>query len=68
MRLPNRLRSRARISRGRAKRGIGRVAGDRRLRAEGLADSVGAGARQFGEDVRSGLRKAGRGIERAFGR
>jgi hypothetical protein len=36
--------------------------------APGLADSVGGGARQFGEDVRYGLRKADRGIERAFGR
>jgi uncharacterized protein YjbJ (UPF0337 family) len=68
MRLLNKIRNRARISRVWAKRGVGRVTGNRRLQAEELADSVGGGARQFGEDVRNGLRKAGLGIERAFGR
>jgi len=68
MSLLNRIRNRSRISRGRAKRRIGRATGTRRLRAEGLADQVSGGARQFGEDVRNELKKAGRVIERTFAR
>jgi uncharacterized protein YjbJ (UPF0337 family) len=68
MSLLNRIRNRSRISRGRAKQRIGRATGNRRLQAEGLADRVSGGARQFGEDVKNELRKASRGIERAFGR
>jgi uncharacterized protein YjbJ (UPF0337 family) len=66
MRLLNRIRNRSRISRGRPKQRIGRATGNRRLQAEGLADRVSGGARQFGEDVRNELRKAVRGIERTF--
>jgi uncharacterized protein YjbJ (UPF0337 family) len=68
MSLLNRIRNRSRISRGRAKRRIGRATGNRRLRAEGLADQVSGGARQFGEHVRNELKKAGRVIERTFAR
>ncbi len=68
MNLLNRIRNRSRISRGRAKQRIGRATGNRRLQAEGLADRVGGSTRQFGEDVRSELRKASRGVERTFGR
>jgi uncharacterized protein YjbJ (UPF0337 family) len=68
MSLLNRIRNRSRISCGRARRRIGRATGNRRLRAEGLADQVSGGARQFGEDVRSELKKAGRVIERTFAR
>jgi len=59
MSLLNRIRNRSRI---------GRATGNRRLRAEGLADQVSGGARQFGEDVKSELKKAGRVIERTFAR
>jgi hypothetical protein len=38
------------------------------MQAEGLADRVSGGARQFGEDVRSELRKTARGVERTLGR
>jgi uncharacterized protein YjbJ (UPF0337 family) len=68
MSLLNRIRNRSRIGRGQAKRRIGRATGNRRLRAEGLADQVSGGARQFGEDVRNELKKAGRVIERTFAR
>jgi hypothetical protein len=68
MRLLNEIRNRARIGCGRARREFGRVAGNRRLQAGRLAGSADGGARQFGEDVRNGLRKPDRGIERAFGR
>jgi uncharacterized protein YjbJ (UPF0337 family) len=69
MSLLNRIRNRSRIGRGRAKRRIvGRATGNRRLRAEGLANQVSGGARQFGEDVRNELKKAGRVIERTFAR
>jgi uncharacterized protein YjbJ (UPF0337 family) len=68
MSLLNRIRNRSRISRGQAKRRIGRATGNRRLRAEGLADQVSGGARQFGEDVKTELKKAGRVIERTFAR
>ena len=68
MNLLNRIRNRSRISRGRAKQPIGRATGNRRIQAEGLADRVSGGARQFGEDVRSELRKTARGVERTLGR
>ena len=68
MSLVNRIRNRSRISRGRAKQGIGRATGNRRLRAKGLADRVSGGTRQFGEDVRYELMKASRAIERTSDR
>ncbi len=64
----NRIRNRSRITRGRAKQRIGRARGSQRLQAEGLADRVSGGVRQFGDDVASEFRKVSRGIERTFDR
>ena len=51
MSLTSKSRNRSRIRRGRAKQGIGRVTRSQRLQAEGLADRVGGGVRQFGERI-----------------
>jgi hypothetical protein len=48
--------------------GSGAPGGSQRLQAEGLADRVSGGVRQFGDDVASEFRKVSRGIERKFGR
>jgi uncharacterized protein YjbJ (UPF0337 family) len=67
MSLLNKIRNRSRISRGRAKQQIGRASGSKRLQAEGLADRVSGGVREFGDDVATGFRKMSRG-KRTFGR
>jgi uncharacterized protein YjbJ (UPF0337 family) len=64
----NKIANRSRIGRGRAKQRIGRATGNRRLQADGLADRVSGGVRQFGENVKDELRGAGRDIERTFDR
>lgn len=68
MSLTSKSRNRSRIRRGRAKQGIGRVTRSQRLQAEGLADRVGGGVRQFGDDLGKEFRKVSRRIDRAFGR
>jgi uncharacterized protein YjbJ (UPF0337 family) len=64
----NRIRNRSRIGRGRVKQRVGRARGSQRLQAEGLADLVSGGIRQFGDDVASEFGKVSRGIVRPFGR
>ena len=68
MSLTSKSRNRSRIRRGRAKQGIGRVTRSQRLQAEGLADRVSGGMRQFGGDLGKEFRKVSRRSERAFGR
>jgi uncharacterized protein YjbJ (UPF0337 family) len=58
------VRGRTRVSRGRVKQRLGRATGDRRLRAQGMADRLGGGMREFGEE----LRDAGRVIRRSLRR
>jgi uncharacterized protein YjbJ (UPF0337 family) len=52
------------MRKGRAKQKIGRATGNPRLQAEGMADRVSGGVRQFGEE----LKDAGKDIRRAFRR
>jgi uncharacterized protein YjbJ (UPF0337 family) len=56
--------NRSRVSRGRAKQKLGRATNNRRLRAEGLVDRIGASARQVGERAKD----AGKDVKRAFKR
>jgi uncharacterized protein YjbJ (UPF0337 family) len=58
------IRNRSRVGRGRAKQKIGRATNNRRLRVEGLADRIGASARQVGERAKD----AGKDVKRAFRR
>ena len=60
----HKIRNRSRVRKGRAKQKIGRATDNRRLQAEGMADRVSGGVRQFGEE----LKDAGQDIRRAFRR
>ncbi len=48
----NKIRNRARVTRGRAKQKVGRATNNRRLQAEGVADRIGGNTRQLGEKVK----------------
>jgi uncharacterized protein YjbJ (UPF0337 family) len=60
----HKIRNRARVRKGRAKQKIGRATNNPLLQAEGMADRVSGGIRQFGEV----LKDAGRDVRRAFHR
>jgi uncharacterized protein YjbJ (UPF0337 family) len=60
MTFQKRIRNKFQITRGRAKQKLGRAMGNRRMRAEGLADRIGGNVRQTGEQVKD----AGRGLRR----
>jgi uncharacterized protein YjbJ (UPF0337 family) len=62
MSFQNRIRNRFQITRGRAKQKLGRATGNRRMRAEGVADQVGGNVRQAGEQ----LKDAGKDLGRRF--
>lgn len=62
MSFQNRIRNRLQITRGRAKQKLGRATGNRRMRAEGVADRVGGNVRQAGEQ----LKDAGNDLGRKF--
>jgi uncharacterized protein YjbJ (UPF0337 family) len=58
----DKLRDKAQVLRGRIKRNMGDVTGNRRLQAEGSADKVMGNLRQAGEKVKDAFR--GRGNRR----
>jgi uncharacterized protein YjbJ (UPF0337 family) len=64
MTFQKKIRNRFQITRGRAKQKLGRATGNRRLRAEGLADRIGGNARRAGEQVKEAGRDLRRGVRR----
>ena len=60
MSFQNRIRNRFQITRGRAKQKLGRATGNRRMRAEGVADRVGGNVRQAGEQLKDARKDLGR--------
>ena len=62
MSFADKFRDRAQVLRGRIKRNMGDVTGNRRLQAEGSADKVMGNLRQAGEKVKDAFR--GRGNRR----
>jgi uncharacterized protein YjbJ (UPF0337 family) len=63
MTFQKKIRNKFQITRGRAKQKLGRATGNRRMRAEGLADRVGGNVRQASEQVKDAgrdLRRGGR--------
>ena len=52
MTFQKKIRNKFQITRGRAKQKLGRATGNRRLRAEGVADRIGGNVRQAGEQMR----------------
>jgi uncharacterized protein YjbJ (UPF0337 family) len=64
MTFQKRIRNKFQITRGRAKQKLGRATGNRRMRAEGVADRIGGNVRQAGEQVKD----AGRDLRRGFKR
>jgi uncharacterized protein YjbJ (UPF0337 family) len=58
----DKVRDKAQVLRGRVKRDIGQVTGNRRLQAEGSADEVMGNLKQAGEKVKDAFR--GRGPRR----
>ena len=60
MSFQNRIRNRFQITRGRAKQKLGRATGNRRMRAEGVADQVGGNVKQAGEQLKDTGKDLGR--------
>lgn len=60
----DKLRNRSQISRGRAKQKVGRATGNRRMRAQGLADRVSGSAKQAGQKLKGAGKDARRGRRR----
>ncbi len=60
MSFQNRIRNRFQITRGRAKQKLGRATGNRRMRAEGVADRVGGNVKQAGEQLKDARKDLGR--------
>jgi uncharacterized protein YjbJ (UPF0337 family) len=57
----NKFRDKAQVLRGRIKRNIGEVTGNRRLQSEGSADKVIGNLKQAGEKVKDAFRGRGTG-------
>lgn len=60
MSFQNRIRNRFQITRGRGKQKLGRATGNRRMRAEGVADRVGGNVKQAGEQLKDARKDLGR--------
>jgi uncharacterized protein YjbJ (UPF0337 family) len=60
----DKLKDKAQQLRGRVKRNVGEVTGDRRLQAEGRIDEVMGNLKQTGEKVKDAFR--GRGTRRRY--
>ncbi len=60
----NKVRGRSRVNRGRVKQRLGRATNNRRLRSQGVADRLGGGMRELGEEFRD----VGKVVRRAFRR
>jgi uncharacterized protein YjbJ (UPF0337 family) len=64
MTFQKKIRNKFQITRGRAKQKLGRATGNRRMRAEGLANRIGGNVRQAGEQVKEAGRELRRGGKR----
>jgi uncharacterized protein YjbJ (UPF0337 family) len=64
MTFQKKIRNKFQITRGRAKQKLGRATGNRRMRAEGLADRIGGNVKQVGQQVKDAGRDLRRGVKR----
>jgi uncharacterized protein YjbJ (UPF0337 family) len=62
--LPEEIKNKFQITRGRAKQKLGRATGNRRMQAGGLADRIGGNVKQAGEQVKDAGRDLRRGAKR----
>ncbi len=63
MTFQKKIRNKFQITRGRAKQKLGRATGNRRMRAEGLADRIGGNVEQA-QQVKDAVRDLRRGVKR----
>ena len=64
MTFQKKIRNKFQIIRGRAKQKLGRATGNRRMRADGLADRIGGNVKQAGGQVKDAGRDLRRGVKR----